>query len=57
VANGKGPTQEVVLTCHALDDLETPGFDGFLARAVASYQRLGKTGTLMLASDLSSMDS
>jgi excinuclease ABC subunit A len=54
VAAGKGGTQEVVITCHAADDLETPAFDAFLTRAVASYQRLGKTGALVAASELSS---
>jgi excinuclease ABC subunit A len=54
VAAGKGGTQEVVITCHAAADLETPAFDAFLAKAVASYQRLGKTGALVAASELSS---
>src|SRR5262249_10606260 len=26
VANGKGPVQEVVISCHSAEDLETPGF-------------------------------
>jgi hypothetical protein len=33
--------------------VETPAFDAFLKRAVASYQRLGKTGALVTASELS----
>jgi excinuclease ABC subunit A len=52
VAPGKGGTQEIAITCHAAADLQTPAFDAFLARAVASYQRLGKTGPLVSASQL-----
>jgi len=52
VANGKGPTQEVTITCHAAEDLETPAFDAFLARAVAAFRRIGKTGALVVASEL-----
>jgi excinuclease ABC subunit A len=49
-----GATQQVVITCHAAADLETPAFDEFLARAAAAYQRLGQSGTgsLVLASEL-----
>jgi excinuclease ABC subunit A len=39
VANGLGPSQEVIITAHAAEDLQTPGFETFLARAVASYRR------------------
>ena len=53
LAVGKGGTQEVVITCHTADDLETPAFVAFLTRAVASYDRLGKAGVLVAASDLS----
>jgi excinuclease ABC subunit A len=52
VAPGKGGTQEIAITCHSAADLETPAFDAFLARAVAAYQRLGKTGALVTASEL-----
>ena len=52
VANGKGATQEVTITCHAAADVETPEFEAFLARAVASYRRSGKTGALVAASEL-----
>jgi len=52
VANGKGATQEVTITCHAALDVETPEFEAFLARAVASYRRPGKTGALVAASEL-----
>ncbi len=52
VANGKGPTQEITITCHAAEDLETPGFDAFLVKAVAAFRRIGKTGELVAASEL-----
>ena len=52
VAPGKGGTQEIAITCHSSADLETPAFDAFLRRAVASFQRLGKTGALVAASEL-----
>ena len=52
VANGKGATQEITITCHAAADVETPEFEAFLARAVASYRRSGKTGALVVASEL-----
>jgi excinuclease ABC subunit A len=53
VAMGKGGAQEVAITCHTADDLETPAFEALLTRAVASYLRLGKTGALVAASELS----
>jgi excinuclease ABC subunit A len=37
VASGKGGTQEVVLTCHAADEVETDAFDAFLVKAAVSY--------------------
>jgi excinuclease ABC subunit A len=49
---GKGGTQEVAITGHTAGDFETPAFDAFLARAVAAYQRAGKTGRLVPASEL-----
>jgi excinuclease ABC subunit A len=52
VAPGKGGTQEIAITGHTAAEFETPAFDAFLARAVASYQRLGKTGALVTASEL-----
>lgn len=52
VTNVKGVTQEVVITCHSADDLETPAFEAFLARAVAAFQRLGQTGGITMASEL-----
>ena len=52
VAPGKGGTQEIAITGHTAAEFETPAFDAFLARAVASYQRLGKTGALVAASEL-----
>ncbi len=56
VANGKGPTQEVTITCHQAEDLETPAFESFLSQAVASYQRMGTTGVLVTASKLRKAD-
>jgi excinuclease ABC subunit A len=38
VANGRGPTQEVTIHAHAAEDLQTPGFEAFLARAIAAYR-------------------
>ena len=35
-----------------LDELEAPGFDAFLARAVDSYRRIGTTGSSVAASKL-----
>jgi excinuclease ABC subunit A len=52
VVHGKGGHQEVTITCHAAADVETPEFDAFLARAVASYRRSGETGALVAASEL-----
>ncbi|HMB08638.1 MAG TPA: excinuclease ABC subunit A, partial [Isosphaeraceae bacterium] len=52
VADGKGPTQDVTITCYAVEDLETPAFDAFLAKAVAAFRRIGKTGALITASEL-----
>ena len=43
--------QEVVITaCH--DDLDTPVFDAFLARAVAAFRKLGQGGAIFKASEL-----
>ena len=47
-----GPFQDVTITAHTLDELETPAFREFLAKAVASYQRLGESAALMKASEL-----
>jgi excinuclease ABC subunit A len=52
VAEGKGGTQEILIAGHTAADFETPAFDGFLQRAAASYQRLGKTAGLVSASEL-----
>jgi excinuclease ABC subunit A len=52
LANGKGPTQDVTITCHAAEDLETPAFEAFLAKAIAAFQKIGKTGKLVAASEL-----
>jgi excinuclease ABC subunit A len=49
--NYPGGVQEVVITACA-DDLDTPGFDAVLARAVAAFKKLGKGGALVKASEL-----
>ena len=46
-----GGVQEIVITASA-DDLSGPAFDAFLKRAVAAYEKLGKTGALVKASEL-----
>jgi len=35
----RGGTQEVILTVHSFDDLDTAAFDAFLVRAALSYQK------------------
>ncbi len=52
VLEDTGPTQVLVLTCHAAGDVETSAFDAFLVKAVASFHRKGKTGMLVTANDL-----
>jgi excinuclease ABC subunit A len=46
-----GGWQEVVITACA-DDLDTPAFEAFLAKAVASFKKAGKGGALVTASEL-----
>ena len=41
VADGKGGMQEIVITCHAAADLETPAFDAFLTRAWHRFKSRG----------------
>ena len=49
--NFPGGVQEVVITvCH--DDLNTPAFAAFLARAAAAYRKIGKNSGVMKASEL-----
>ena len=38
VANRKGPWQEVWMLIHKLDEIDTPAFDEFIRKAVASFQ-------------------
>jgi excinuclease ABC subunit A len=52
VSPGSGPIQDVTITAHSLDELETPAFHEFLVKAVASFQRLGESGALMTASEM-----
>ena len=51
LASFPGGWQEVVINACA-DDLDTPGFHGFLARAVAAFRKAGKSGGLVAASEL-----
>ena len=44
--------QEIIITGHSAADFETPGFEAFLAKAVAAYPGPGKTGKLKKASEL-----
>ncbi|AGA30844.1 excinuclease ABC subunit UvrA [Singulisphaera acidiphila] len=53
IVTNQGTAQEIVLTCHSASDLETPAFDAFLVKAVESYGRIGESGGLVLASELS----
>ncbi len=53
VVENLGPKQEVTITAHAASELLTPAFDDFLVKAVASHGRIGKTGSLVMASELS----
>ncbi len=50
----RGVGQEVVITAHAADEIETPAFDAFLQRALNAYLGRGRTGALVTASDLES---
>jgi excinuclease ABC subunit A len=52
VVEDVGPSQVITLTCHAAGELETPGFDAFLTKAVAAHSGRGKTGALVAASEL-----
>ena len=40
----KGGFQEIVLTCHALEEVETDAFDAFLVKAAVSYQNAARGG-------------
>jgi len=51
VTTGRG-YQEVVINAHAADELETPAFHEFLVKAVASFEKMGATGGLVVASEL-----
>jgi excinuclease ABC subunit A len=43
IGEPKGLFQEVILTCHALEELETDAFDAFLVKAAVSYQNAIKS--------------
>jgi hypothetical protein len=49
--NFPGGIQEVVVTA-CRDDLDTPAFSSFLARAAAAYAKIGKSRGLVKASEL-----
>ncbi len=50
VSEIRGIGQEVILTVHAAGDVQTPGFEAFLARAVAAYESFARGGELIAAS-------
>jgi hypothetical protein len=47
-----GPFQEVTIIGHAFADFDTPGFDGFLSKAVRAFLELGKPSRMKKASEL-----
>ena len=47
-----GAYQEIALTAHSADELETPAFHDFLVLAVASFHKMGSIGELKTASEL-----
>src|SRR5262249_7781178 len=49
--NFPGGVQEGVIPAST-DDLDTPAFHPFLGHAVASYQKIGRGGALVTASEL-----
>jgi excinuclease ABC subunit A len=48
-----GSAQEVTITCHGFEELDTKAFDDFLKRAVDSHLGRTATGRLVVASELS----
>ena len=46
-----GGVQEIIVLAHS-DDLDTPAFDAFLRRAKVAFEKIGKRGALVKASDL-----
>ncbi len=40
----RGATQEVILTCHAFEEVETDAFDAFLVKAAVSYLKAVQAG-------------
>jgi excinuclease ABC subunit A len=47
-----GPFQEITIVGHAAEELDTPGFDGFLRKAVRAYLDMGKPSKIKRASEL-----
>ena len=52
VENNRVLGQEVVITVHAANDVETPAFDAFLRKAIASYEEINRATLIFAASDL-----
>jgi excinuclease ABC subunit A len=50
--HGIGPSQEITVTGHGLDDFQTNGFRVFLTKAVTAFLRQGKSAKLKRASEL-----
>ena len=48
----QGPWQEITFTAHSADELQTPGFESFLAMAVAAAIAENDGGKLKKASEL-----
>ncbi|HEV3168416.1 MAG TPA: excinuclease ABC subunit UvrA, partial [Isosphaeraceae bacterium] len=52
VMNSRGPSQEVHITCHTAQDVQSPAFEAFLKKAVASYQSMTQSGKIVTADKL-----
>jgi excinuclease ABC subunit A len=52
VENNRVLGQEVVITVHTADDVETHAFDAFLRKAIASYEEINRATLIFAASDL-----
>lgn len=50
--NDLGPFQEITIVGHTAKELDTPGFDAFLRKAVRAFLDIGKPSKLKKASDL-----
>jgi excinuclease ABC subunit A len=52
VSTNASPMQEITITAHTAADFESPAFDAFLTKAVATILGRGKSAKLRKASDL-----